>query len=54
MIIRYPKAVQEGENIGITAISSHANLNKVDLAENNLRNLGFNIVETKMFELNIN
>ncbi len=47
MIIRYPKAVKENDTIGITAISSHANLDKVDLAENNLRKLGFNVIETE-------
>ena len=47
MIIKYPKAVSVNDTIGITAISSHANLDKVDLAENNLRKLGFNIIETE-------
>lgn len=47
MIIRYPKAVQKNNTIGITAISSHANLDKVDLAENNLKELGFNVIETE-------
>jgi len=47
MIIRYPNKVNENDTIGITAISSHANLDKVDLAENNLKKLGFDIKETK-------
>ena len=47
MTIRYPKAVNENGTIGITAISSHANLDKVGMAENNLRKLGFNIIETE-------
>lgn len=47
MVIRYPKCVKVNDTIGITAISSHANLDKVNLAENNLRNLGFNILETE-------
>jgi len=47
MIIRYPKGVKVNDTIGITAISSHANLDKIDLAENNLKKLGFNILETE-------
>lgn len=47
MIIRYPNKVNENDTIGITAISSAANILKVEAAENNLKKLGFNIKETK-------
>jgi len=47
MTMRYPKAAGENDTIGITAISSHANLDKIELAENNLRKLGVNILETE-------
>lgn len=47
MIIKYPNKVKEKDTIGITAISSAANILKVEAAENNLRKLGFNIKETR-------
>lgn len=47
MIIRYPRQAKEGDYVGITAISSAANLDKVEVAENNLKKLGFNIKETE-------
>lgn len=47
MIIRYPKAVKENDFIGITAISSAANLDKVEKAEKNLKKMGFNVKETE-------
>lgn len=47
MIIHYPNKVQENDVIGITAISSAANILKVEKAENNLKKLGFRIRETE-------
>lgn len=47
MVIRYPNKVQENDVIGITAISSAANIVKVETAENNLKKLGFRIKETE-------
>lgn len=47
MIIRYPKSVTQNDTIGVTAISSAANLDKIDMAEENLKRLGYKIKETK-------
>jgi len=46
MIIRYPESVKENSTIGITAISSAANMDKLNKAEENLKNLGYKIKET--------
>lgn len=51
-MIRYPKSVVEKDTIGITAISSMANHQKVNLAEENLRNLEFEILETENVKTN--
>ena len=47
MKIRYPRSVKGNDVIGITAISSAANIDKVEVAERNLKNLGYGIKETK-------
>ena len=47
MIIRYPESVKENSTIGITAISSAANLEKIDKAEEKLKNIGYKIKETE-------
>ncbi len=47
MIIKYPKKVKQNDTIGITAISSAANIDKIDMAEENLKALGYNIKETE-------
>ena len=46
MIIKYPSSVKKGDTIGITAISSSANKDKLKVASKNLKNLGYNIIET--------
>ena len=47
MIIRYPKGIKENDVIGITAISSTANIEKLEKAEENLVKLGYRIKETE-------
>lgn len=43
----YPEKLDIKDTIGITAPSAMANLDKIDIAENNLRSLEFNIIETE-------
>lgn len=46
-IIRYAKKLEQGDTIGITAVSLSANLDKIDKAINKLKSFGFNVLETK-------
>ncbi|MDD2627933.1 MAG: LD-carboxypeptidase [Clostridia bacterium] len=46
MKIKYPSAVKRGETIGITAVSSKAMPERLDLAEENLRKMGYRVRET--------
>ena len=44
--MKYPKKLVDNDTVGITAISLSANLEKISLAEENLKKYGFNIIET--------
>ena len=41
--MKYPKKLVDNDTVGITAISLSANLEKISLAEENLKKYGFNI-----------
>lgn len=45
-VIIYPEKIKEGSTVGITAVSMPANDEKIDLAINNLKELGLKIIET--------
>lgn len=45
-VIIYPEKLKKGDTVGITAVSMPANDEKIDLAINNIKDLGLNIVET--------
>lgn len=46
-MIKYPKKLLDNDTVGITAISLSANLEKIDMAEENLKKYGLNVIETK-------
>lgn len=46
-IIIYPKKLNAGDTIGTTAVSMTANLDKIDLAIDNLKELGLKVIETE-------
>ncbi len=46
-MIKYPEKLKNGDCIGIVALSDGANLEKIDLAEDNLKKFGYDIKETK-------
>ena len=45
-VIIYPNKLKTGDTVGITAVSMPANDEKIDLAINNLKELGLKVVET--------
>ena len=45
--IIYPKKLNVGDTIGTTAVSMTANLDKIDLAIDNLKELGLKVIETE-------
>lgn len=45
-MIKYAKKLVDNDTVGITAISLSANLEKIDMAEENLKKYGFNVIET--------
>ena len=45
-MMKYPKKLVDNDTVGITAISLSANLEKIDMAEENLKKYGLNIIET--------
>lgn len=46
-MMKYPKKLVDNDTVGITAISLSANLEKIDMAEENLKKYGLNVIETK-------
>lgn len=46
-IIIYPEKLKKGDTIATTAVSMPANKQKIDIALNNLRELGLNVIETQ-------
>ena len=46
-MIKYAKKLVDNDTVGITAISLSANLEKIDMAEENLKKYGLNVIETK-------
>ena len=50
----YPKFIKPGDTIGVTATSAglddEASLNKLNNAIKNMKNLGFNVIETNKRE----
>jgi muramoyltetrapeptide carboxypeptidase LdcA involved in peptidoglycan recycling len=45
-IIIYPQKIKKGDTVGVTAVSMPANEEKIDLAIDNLKELGVNVIET--------
>ena len=45
-VIIYPNKLKTGDTVGITAVSMPANEEKIDIAINNLKELGLKVVET--------
>lgn len=45
-VIIYPEKLKKGDTVGITAVSMPANDEKIDLAINNIKDLGLNVLET--------
>ena len=45
-MIKYAKKLVDNDTVGITAISLSANLEKIDMAEENFKKYGFNVIET--------
>lgn len=45
-IIIYPQKIKKGDTLGITAVSQPANESKIDLAIENIKELGLNVIET--------
>ncbi len=46
-VIIYPQKLKIGDTVGITAVSMPANKDKIDIAINNIKELGLNVVETQ-------
>ncbi len=45
-VIIYPSKLKKGDTVGITAVSSTSNPEKIDIAIDNIMNLGLNVIET--------
>ena len=45
-VIIYPNKLKTGDTVGITAVSMPANDEKIDIAINNLKELGLKVIET--------
>ena len=45
-IMIYPDKLKKGDIVGITAVSATSNAQKIDLAIDNIMNLGLNVIET--------
>ena len=44
--IIYPNKLKKGDTVGITAVSMPANDEKIDIAIDNLKGIGLNVIET--------
>ena len=47
LIIKYPEKLTVGDTIALVSLSQSANLEKIDKAIENLKKLGFNVIEAK-------
>lgn len=45
-VIIYPNKLKKGDTVGITAVSATSNPEKIDIAIDNIINLGLNVIET--------